>query len=422
MSKFRAPDSFDFSQPAHWEEWITRWTRFRAITKLDTETEEIQVSSLLYTMGPQSETVLDALRLSADDQQHYEIVLAALNAYLKPKKYVIFERFYRRNQMTGEPAEQFIRALYELADKCDFTDRSTQIRDHLVVGILDERLSKEMQMMDEETLTEQKAVSMIRQAECVDKQSSELRYASRTENVHSMQGNSYAKKGNAKKPWKSSTKLTPRHPCRRCGNRSHPVQQCPAKDAECFMCENKEHFAKMCEAKMTNEVKANGPNEVKVNEQQFLGELISNTTDSCCAVVAVMGSSAEVGDVFFKLDTGAPVSVIACKEPILKRVKLEKSDTVLMGPGQATLNVLGQFTATISYKDVSTEEVLHVVDRQEHALLSKGACERLKLLTFHVDSVSEYRAKYSEMVEVLGKLRDYPYMIKLRDEMRPQSR
>ena len=135
-----------------------------------------------------------------------------------------------------------------------------------------------------------------------------------------------------------------------------------------------------------------------------------------------MGSSAEVGDVFFKLDTGAPVSVIACKEPILKCVKLEKSDTVLMGPGQATLNVLGQFTATISYKDVSTEEVLHVVDRQEHALLSKGASERLKLLTFHVDSVSEYRAKYSEMVEVLGELRDYPYMIKLRDEMRPQSR
>ena len=121
-----------------------------------------------------------------------------------------------------------------------------------------------------------------------------------------------------------------------------------------------------------------------------------------------MESSAEVGDVFIKLDTGAPVSVIACKEPILKRVKLVKSDKVMMGPGQATLNVLGQFTATISYKDVSTEEVLYVVDRQEHPLLSKGACERLNLLTFHVDSVSEYRAKYSEMFEGLGELRDYP--------------
>ncbi len=80
-----------------------------------------------------------------------------------------------------------------------------------------------------------------------------------------------------------------------------------------------------------------------------------------------------------------------------------------MGPaGQSTLDVLGQFTATISYKDVSTEEVLYVVDRQEHALLSNGACERLKSLTFHVDSVNEYRAKYSELFEVLGELRDYP--------------
>ena len=294
--------------------------------------------------------------------------------------------------------------MYELADKCDFTDRSTQIRDRLVVGILDERLSKEMQMMDEETLTEQKAVSMIRQAECVDIQSSELRAASRTENVHSVQGNSYAKKGNAEKPWKSSTKLTPRHLCRRCGNRSHPVQECPAKNAECFKCKNNGHFAKMCEAKMTNEVKVNYPNEVKVNEQQFLGEVTSNTIDSCCAVVAVMGSSAQVGDVFFKLDTCAKVSVIARKEPVLKRVKLVKSDKVLMGPGQATLDVLGQFTATISYKDVSTEEVLYVVDRQEHSLLSKGACERLKLLTFHVDSVSEYRAQN---------------MIKLKDDASP---
>ena len=51
----------------------------------------------------------------------------------------------------------------------------------------------------------------------------------------------------------------------------------------------------MCEAMMTNEVKVNYPNEVKVNAQQFLGEVTSNTTDSCCAVVAVMGSSVSRG-------------------------------------------------------------------------------------------------------------------------------
>ena len=135
----------------------------------------------------------------------------------------------------------------------------------------------------------------------------------------------------------------------------------------------------MCEAKMTNEVKVTDRMRSRSTNNSFLGELTSNTTDSCCAVVAVMGSSGEFGGVFFKLDTGASISVIACKEPILKRVKLVKSDKVLMGPGQATLDVLGQFTATISYKDVSTEEVLYVVDRQEQTLLSKGAYERWKL-------------------------------------------
>ena len=145
-----------------------------------------------------------------------------------------------------------------------------------------------------------------------------------------------------------------------------PSTTVPSENAECLKCKMKGHFSKMCEAKMAYEVKVNDPNEVKVNEQQFLGELTSNTTYSCCAVVAVMGSSAEVGDAFFKLDTGASVSVIAYKEPILKRVKLVKSDKVLMGPGQATLDVLDQFTVTFSLKDVSTEEVLYVVDRQEH--------------------------------------------------------
>ena len=59
------------------------------------------------------------------------------------------------------------------------------------------------------------------------------------------------------------------------------------------------------------------------------------------------------------------------------------------------------------------------MDRQEHPLLSKGACERLKLLSFQVDSVSEYRAKYRAMFEGLGELRDYPYTIKLRDDESP---
>ena len=44
-----------------------------------------------------------------------------------------------------------------------YADRIMQIRQRLVVGIPNEHLSKDMQMMDEKTLTDQKAVSAIRQ-------------------------------------------------------------------------------------------------------------------------------------------------------------------------------------------------------------------------------------------------------------------
>ena len=84
-------------------------------------------------MDPQSDNSINASGLSNDEQKNYETVLESLNAYFKQKKYVIYERarFYQRYEIAGEPAKQF-RALYELADKCDFTD--TEEARKLVIG------------------------------------------------------------------------------------------------------------------------------------------------------------------------------------------------------------------------------------------------------------------------------------------------
>ena len=52
-------------------------------------------------------------------------------------------------------------------------------------------MSKETQTMDDDTLTEQKA--MIRQSDCVDKQSTELRMTGRSENVQYMRAHPFKK-------------------------------------------------------------------------------------------------------------------------------------------------------------------------------------------------------------------------------------
>ena len=93
------------------------------------------------------------------------------NDHFIPKKNTIHEKakFHQRKQKTGESAEQFIRALYEIAENCDFKDsKNDQIRDAIVIGISDRELSERMQLKDDLTL--EIATTMARQSEVVKSQ------------------------------------------------------------------------------------------------------------------------------------------------------------------------------------------------------------------------------------------------------------
>ena len=63
-----------------------------------------------------------------------------------PRKYVIFERakFFHRDQMPGETVEQYVRASNDIATRSEFSaNRSEQMRDRIVVGILDTSVSRD---------------------------------------------------------------------------------------------------------------------------------------------------------------------------------------------------------------------------------------------------------------------------------------
>ncbi|CAB4027684.1 Retrovirus-related Pol poly from transposon, partial [Paramuricea clavata] len=122
-----------------------RFQRYRIATKLNKEDDEIQVSTLIYSMGKQAEHVYKTFRLEKGEEEEYETVLAQFDAYFVPKRNVIHERarFYQRRQHAGETVEAFIRSLYELAENCDFADaRDEQVRDRIVIGLLDKNVSQ----------------------------------------------------------------------------------------------------------------------------------------------------------------------------------------------------------------------------------------------------------------------------------------
>ena len=83
----------------------------------------------------------------AEERKLYEDVLAKLDEFFKVRRNVIYERarFNKRDQKQGESSEAYITELYKLVELCKCGDMKVQLlRDRLVVGITDKKLSEQL--------------------------------------------------------------------------------------------------------------------------------------------------------------------------------------------------------------------------------------------------------------------------------------
>ena len=170
------PEPFDFTVPENWLSWSRRFDRFREVSGLEMKDDGIQISTLVYAMGSKAEEILAAFTLTKTQREDYSQVKAAFDGHFLKKKNTIFERakFNQRRQRKEETADSFITDLYTLAEHCEFGDLHDQlIRDRLVVGICDAKLSESLQMDPELTLTQ--GIQKVRQSETVKQQQSVVR-------------------------------------------------------------------------------------------------------------------------------------------------------------------------------------------------------------------------------------------------------
>ena len=251
--KFNPPAELDFTKPQQWPEWKSRWERFRIASKLNKEDGEIQVASLIYSMGMQAETIFQTF--SFEDPAHqndHDRVLAKFNSHFVPTVNKIHERakFHSRRQQPGENMETYIRTLYEMAKTCGYSgeQKEEQIRDQLVVGILDKQTSEKLQLKDDLKLAD--AIEICRSAELVKSQ-----MRSQAECVEAVR---------AKKPFQkfqkpnSQQKRPPPKPqdqenkCPNCAFVHRQKGVCPAKGKKCSFCGKVGHFQKACHKKHTS--------------------------------------------------------------------------------------------------------------------------------------------------------------------------
>ena len=266
----KPPKSFDFAKHEEWPRWIKRFDRYRIVSGLHKRNEELQVNAFLYAMGGEAEDIMSSFTFAeGTDAMKYDVVKAKFDKHFVAKKNVIYERakFNQRVQGPDEPVENFITALHCLVEFCEYGQlKEEMIRDRLVVGLRDMKLSEKLQM--NAALTLENAAQQARQSESVKQQQEVIRHLQDQHNIDNVQEEEPVHNSRTKRPLLKSKKSpstqgdsnkfrsTPRNfPCTRCGSNSrHNRQTCPAKDSKCHNCGKQGHFAKACRSRNINEV------------------------------------------------------------------------------------------------------------------------------------------------------------------------
>ncbi|XP_061926289.1 uncharacterized protein K02A2.6-like [Entelurus aequoreus] len=424
------PEPFDFSNPSGWPRWIRRFERFRVVSGLTEKEEEYQVNSLLYAMGDAADDILAVLPLTDENKKKYDTVKEAFEQHCVGKHNVIFERaqFNMRFQQDGESAEAFITTVHKLAEHCNYRDLKEElIRDRIVVGINDRRLSEQLQMDSELTLV--KTIQRVRQSETVKKQQT-LMYNTAGEgdskiNLDAVQTR-FQRLG--KKPQHSNkgqrSDTQGEKECGRCGKgRRHAWKDCPAKDVECRKCRKIGHYAVACfRGKAVNtvtECQSDGDNDQE--DYAFLGEVQTQTTRPWMENILLNGEA-----INFKIDTGADVTSIP--ESVFKPTrdgKLEKPLKKLFGPGRNPLNVKGCFQGKMLAKGLFTDQHVYVVAGLTQPLLGLPAIEAMQLV-HRAEAVTatqpetDFKAAYPAVFHGLGELKE-PYRIELKKGATPYA-
>ncbi len=418
------PEKFSF-EIENWGAWKQRFQRFRAASDLATKSEERQIAMLLYAMGERAEDIFTSFGLSDDDSKQYNVVLQNFDNHFIIKRNVIFERvkFNSRKQEADESSESFITALHKLAETCEFGNlRGELIRDRIVVGINNDRLSEKLQM--DKDLTLEKTITLVRQNEQVRQQQCVLRggQPQTTGEVNAIR----SKPSKQQTKWPSRPPLTA-HPtprCRFCGRTPHSRNDCPARNVKCHICDKSGHFASVCRSASTKRVGAVSDTSDRVsdhddNDDVFLGAVNSEHPSESPWMADICIN--DVACVSFKVDTGADVSVISVRDHAhLVKCELLPSDKTLRGPDNSRLTVTGRFTASLLYNNRRIETVIYVVDQATTPLLSRTASTQLGILA-RIDAVctkQEVHSLYPQLFTGLGCMAG-EYTIRLRQDAEP---
>ena len=377
-------------------------------------------------MGEKADDILQTFNLTEEDAKKYKTVKDKFEAHFVKTRNTIYERakFNSRKQGENETAHDFIVAVHCLAEHCAFGElRDELIRDRIVVGIRDAKLSQKLQLNAKLTL--EKSEVEVRQSESVKEQQGTIRTSQDTEDIRAIKGHNRG--GQLQRHLRGQYKKSPKRfnpttqstqSCTRCGQSPpHSKPQCPARDMVCHKCHKKGHFQKVCRSKSS--IKAISAEDTDT-DLGFLGVVHNPETKSSPWMSTVSINERKIR---FKVDTGADVTVIPENEYCSEvDGPLTPSSMILSGPDGKTLKVHGKFTAKMVSSNHKCNQDVYVMQGLGTPLLGRPAIQSLEILAFvQPIQAKEVATAFPELFSGLGRLKGNSYKIKLREGATPFS-
>ena len=246
----------------NWEFFKQQWDDYEVATGLEGQDQKIRLATLRSVMGKECLQIFLNLKLSEEQRNNVNECITALEAYFKPQRNLVYERyiFNTCRQIEGETVDGYVNRLRKHASTCGFgTLNDELIRDRLVLGVNDE--GTKLRLLKEDKLTLDKAINLCRSSEIATKQLNVLKQeATKSEGVHVVKQqrpqrqrrstNTTARQPSKPHGGKKTTTRGRPYKCFHCGSsESHKKEACPAYGKECKICKKLNHFASVCMSK-----------------------------------------------------------------------------------------------------------------------------------------------------------------------------
>ncbi|UYV63592.1 K02A2.6-like, partial [Cordylochernes scorpioides] len=300
--------------------------------------------------------------------------IEAFDNHFIGKRNVVYERalFGLRSQRPEETIEEFVTVLHRISEHCEYANlREELIRDRLVLGVKDRKLSEKLML--NENLTLAKAVEIARQWEAVMREQQDLNPStSQVDTTRKVAKQKPKASGHGKDNGRSTSRQTD-------------------------------------SAKETDEEK---------NFQLALTVGLPN-------IIIVTEISAPLRTKSVESAGKRAITLISVEEKTMSNVQLTPTDGQLMAAANQRLENAGTFVAKLRANTREMKETVYVVHHLEQPLLGVGACEDLQLvkridLVINGTTDVNPEREFPKLFEGLGLL-EQPCHIKLKEGAKPFS-